>query len=345
VFNESEDPEGDFTASAGAKVDVGLRLPRFQGLFTSSYEYLHFQSAETERSSNRGIEGRGDVLLGRFKPYVAAGISNSHDRPTSEIDARAERRQSHAEIGLRAAVFSRTFLNLAYRRTSVEYAEDEIFRGVSLAESLNGAGGTLRAGADMELTPLTTVSLNGERAQDRFDLSPERDANSYRLGVTASLHPLALISGRATVGLRAFRPLNAQIPDYTGLTAAIAVGYSLTDDTRLNLSVDRDLRYSFEQVTPYYVSTGARATLTKQLIGNFDAQLFGGAERIAYEARLDAAAAADTDTVRGFGAGIGYGLGDGSRFAVNFEHTTRSSPAADREYARGRIYTTLTYGF
>ncbi|MGH9372201.1 MAG: outer membrane beta-barrel protein [Vicinamibacterales bacterium] len=345
VFNESEDPQSDFTATMGAKVDVGMRLPRLQGTYTSSYEYLYFQSIERERSSNRGVEGRVDALLGRFRPYAAAGISNTHDRPTSEIDERAHRQQSHVEIGLRAAAFSRTFLNVGYRRTGVEYADDELFRGVSLAEALNATGETVRFGADMELTPLTTVSLDGERAQDRFDLAPGRDASSYRFGVTATLNPLALISGRASIGVRAFRPRSAQVADFTGLTAAIAVGYSLGDDMRLNVALDRDLRYSFDQITPYYVSTGGRVTVTRQLIGNFDGQVFAGAERIAYEARLDAPVAADTDSVRIFGTGVGYRLGDGARVAINFDHTARSSPAADREHTRGRLYTTLTYGF
>jgi hypothetical protein len=345
VFNESEDPESDFTASVGAKVDVGMRLPKLIGTYTSTYEYLYFQSVESERGSNRGVEGRLEGLLGRFKPFAAAGISTTHERPTSEIDTRAHRQQSHAEVGVRAALFSRTSFNVGYRHTGVEYAGDEMFRGVNLAESLNGGGDTLKFGGDMALTPLTTVSVDGERARDRFDLSPERDADSYRFGVTATMHPLALISGRASIGIRAFRPRSALVPDFTGLTAAIAVGYSLGDDARLNLTVDRDLRYSFEQITPYYISTGGRVTLIKQLLGRFDGQISAGAERIAYEAVLGVPVAADTDSVRIYGVGIGYRMTDGTRLAINFDHTTRSSAAPDREYARGRIYSSVTYGF
>jgi hypothetical protein len=144
--------------------------------------------------------------------------------------------------------------------------------------------------------------------------------------------------------VRAYRPLSSLVREFTGLTAAVAVGYSLRSETRLNLTVDRDLRYSFEQLTPFYVSTGGRLTLTQRVIGSVDAQAFGGLERIAYEARLDAAVPSDRDRVRTLGGGIGYRVGDGARLALNFYHTVRSPPARYRHYARRRLYTTLSYG-
>jgi hypothetical protein len=344
VFNEAADPKQDFTATVGAKLDVTARLSRLHGTYTSFYEYMYFRQYTTERGSNRGAEGRADVLLGRLRPYLAAGITSANDRPTAEIDERAHRQQTHVAGGLSVAPFSRTTLNVGYRRSNVDYADEERFRGVSLADELNGRADSITYGVDVELSPLTSVSLHGEQIQERFESSPERDADSYRAGITATLQPLALISGRASIGVRAYRPLSSLVREFTGLTAAVAVGYSLRSETRLNLTVDRDLRYSFEQLTPFYVSTGGRLTLTQRVIGSVDAQAFGGLERIAYEARLDAAVPSDRDRVRTLGGGIGYRVGDGARLALNFDHTERSSPARDRQYARRRLYTTLSYG-
>jgi hypothetical protein len=53
----------------------------------------------------------------------------------------------------------------------------------------------------------------------------------------------------------------------------------------------------------------------------------------------------DPDEVRLVGAGFGYRVGDGSRVGINVDYATRTSPAPDREYARRRVYGTLTYGF
>ena len=346
VFNEADNTAKDFTATIGARAELGLRLPRVVANYSSFYEYVYFQTFESERGSNRGTEGRVDVLLGRLRPYFLGGISNSHDRPNSEIDARAERQTGSIGAGLAAAVFSRTAVNVGYRRNTVDYANGESFRGVALADELNGHSGMFTFGADVELSPLTTVSVHGERMTERFDFSPDRDANSHRYGVTATLHPQALISGRATVGLRAYRPQNPAIRDFTGITAAIAVAYAFHDDSRLALTIDRDLRQSFAEATPYFVATGGRVTFTQRLIRNIDGQLVAGIDRINYEARLDGPAIQDQhDRVRTLGAGVGIRASEGTRIGLNFDHTQRTSPVDLREYSRGRLYATMTYGF
>ena len=346
VLHQSEDGEGDFTATFGARVDVGFRSSRVRGSYSGFYEYLYFASFEAERGANGGADARLDFTLERVRPYVSGGITRSHERPTSEIDARASRLVSNVAAGTTVAAGSRTSLHVGVRQSDSEFDEDETFRGVGLADQLNGASRSVLYGADFVLSPLTTISVHGEHAQDRFDTSGERDANSYRYGVTATMQPLALISGRASIGVRAFRPLNAVVPDFTGLTAAIAVSYALHEDTRVGLTFDRDLRYSFAEETPYYVSTGGRLTLTHRLFGDFDGQVFGGFERIGYEARVDASQVPDgSDNIRIVGGGFGYRLGDGSRVGINLDYATRTSPAPDREYSRGRVYATVTYGF
>ena len=344
VLNQPQAGQSDFTATLGARLDVGLRLPRVQGSYSTFYEYMYFAEAAPERGSNRGAEARVDALLGRFRPYVAGGISSSQERPTAEIDARARHQQLHAGAGLSAVAFSRTTLSVGYRHSGVDYAGDEQFRGIVLADELNGRTDTVTVGADLELTPLTTVTLHGARLEERFDASPERDADSYRLGITATLNPLALIAGRASIGLRTFRPLSPGVPEFVGPTAAIAVGYSFPDETRVNVTFDRDLRHSVLDVTPYYLSTGVRATLTRQMIERFDAQVFAGAERLAYKARLDGFVTPRNDTIQLVGTGVGYRLGHGGRVALNLEHTVRRSPADDREFSRTRLYTSVTYG-
>ena len=346
VFNRADGEEGDFTATLGAKVDVGFRSSLVQATYTSFFEYLYFQNFDSERGSNRGTDGRVDFLFGRVRPFVTAGISRSHERPNAEIDERALRLLSNLGGGTTVALFSRTALSVSYRRTEVNYADDELFRGVRLADQLDGTAEAVTGGVDVRLSPLTTLSVHGEKSQERFDFSPGRDSDSYRYGVTAHFQPLALISGRATVGMRAFRPHSANVREFTGMTAAVALAYAYRDETRVGVTIDRDLRYSFAETTPYYISTGGRVTLTHRLFGNIDGQVLGGLERIAYEARLDAVDSVDgTDTVRTAGAGVGYRLGDGSRLGLNFDVARRTSPAPDREYRRGRLYATLTYGF
>jgi len=347
VLNRNTDEQGDFTATMGARVDLGARVSRVLASYSSFYEYLYFKDFDSERGSNRGAEGRADFLLGRFRPHVLGGVRTSHDRPSPEIDARALRTQTTLGTGLAAAVGGQTTVYGAYRRESGDFADDEEFRGVNLAEELNLSTHSITYGAAFELTPLTTISVHGEERRDRFTSSPDRDANSHRYGATATFNPLALISGQATVGLAAFRPLSDLEPDFTGLTAAVSLAYAFHDQSRIAVSVDRDLRHSFLEETPYYVGTGSRATFTQRLFRSIDGQVTIGFDRVAYEARLDEPEILgdQVDRVHLLGGGIGIGLGGDTRLVVNYDHTERFSAVPTREYSRGRLYATLNYGF
>ncbi len=345
VFNQSTQEEGDFSATFGAKVDLGLRKSRVIANYSSFYEYLFFKEFASERGSNRGAEGRVDVVFGRIRPYFLAGIVSSHDRPTAEIDRRARRQNAQVGFGVIAAAFSRTAVTVGYRRQAIDFAEDEAFRGINLANELNGHTDTYSYGVEVQATPLTTLTAHGEYLTERFTLSPDRDANSYAVGVTATLHPLALISGRATIGLRAFRPINTFEPDFTGLTANIAVAYNLRDESRIEIALDRNVRHSLFEDMPYYVSTGGRVAYTQRLTRVLDGQVVLAAERLAYEARLGAGTGGERDRLRTIGGGVGFQLREGARLGINLDHTTRSSPVAVREFSRSRLYGTVTYGF
>ena len=52
VFNESGTPQEDFSATAGAEVDVGLRMNRLVASYKSSYEYIYFEKFAAERPFN-----------------------------------------------------------------------------------------------------------------------------------------------------------------------------------------------------------------------------------------------------------------------------------------------------
>jgi hypothetical protein len=346
VLNEETGDQGDFTATMGARLDVGARIARLAATYNTFYEYLYFKELSDERGSNRGAEGRVDLLLGRLRPHLVLGVRSSHDRPSAEIDARALRQLTSVGFGLAAVAMSRTTLSVAYRRNGTEYAADETFRGVPLADELNQRAHAITYGADFELSPLTTIAVHGEELRERFTLSPDRNANSHRYGVTALLNPLALISGRATLGVAAFRPSNPLEPDFTGLIAAINVGYAFPGESRVAVTIDRDVRHSYLSDTPYYVATGIRATYTRRLIRNIDGEITAGRDRVAYAVRLDAVdPTSGPDRVSLVGAGLATRLSDQARVGINFDYTIRSSPVASREYSRGRVLSTVTYGF
>jgi hypothetical protein len=345
VFNENGDVQQDFSATTGAKLDTWLRMNRVIATFATTYEYVYFKEFKSERGSNRDADGRVDFLLGRLRPFAFASVADSHERPNSEIDARARRRATRYGGGAGLLLFAHTSLTASYRRSAATYSDDEVFGGVALADALNTETETITGGVDLELTPLTSVSFDVEQVKDRFPRSPHRDADTRRYGATVTFDPAALISGRATIAYRDYQPRSSDIPEMDGIAASVAVAYSFRDQLRLALSLDHDIRYSFADVTPYYLSTAGRLTVTQRIHGPVDVQVVGGGDRLRYEPRAEAGVEARADTLRILGGGIGYRLGDNSRIAVNIEHTERSSPVEERRYTRRRIFGSLTYGF
>lgn len=345
VFNESRNAQQDFSLTAGAKVDVGVQVNRILATYTSTFEYIYFQEFESERGTNRGSDGRVDFLLGRVRPYVFGSLVDSHERPNTEIDARAHRRQSGYGGGVGILLFAHTSLSGSYRRSTATYSDDEFFDDVRLADALNTEAETVAGGLDFELTPLTTLSVTVEQTDDRFKRSPDRDSETRRYGVTLSFEPAALISGRALLAYRDFQPRSSEIPAMSGLAAAISLAYAFRDQTRVAVTFDHDIRYSFADLTPYYLATAGRVTVTQRIFGPLDVQAVLGGDRLAYEPRADAVDGARGDTLRIIGGGLGYRLGDNSRLGINIEHTKRSSPVEERRYTRRRIFASLTYGF
>ena len=154
----------------------------------------------------------------------------------------------------------------------------------------------------------------------------------------------ALIRGSAFVGFRNLTPVEGGIlPAFSGMTADVDVAYTAPTQTRINIAVDRDVQYSYEDPSPYYVQTGWTATVTQRVIGRWDVQFSGGRDRLAYESLLPVDAR--TDYINRYGGGIGYAIGDQLRAGFDVHSYNRSSIDPTREYGVVRAGVSVTYGY
>jgi hypothetical protein len=214
---------------------------------------------------------------------------------------------------------------------------------VDLTRTLNSRTDSVDAGLQLLLTPLTTFSMTTSLQRDRFDAAPERDADTLRLLPALRFDPTSLIRGSVAVGYRRFRPLSADLPDYSGLLVQAGLGYTLMGRTKFDVDVSRDVQYSFEDLEPYYLSTGGRVTMTHQLAGPFDIQALAGRQTMAYRHR-QVQGDVRRDRVETYGGGAGYRLRATTRLGVTWEVNRRASVLDERRYVRRRLYASLTYG-
>jgi hypothetical protein len=348
IFNETGEPRDDFTATISPRLDVAFDPPWARAGYSTFVDFVYFHEFKNERSLNRGTEGRFELILDRFRPYVGGSIVDTHDRLNAELDVRAHRREGMLTAGVLMGLTTRTSLLLTVRRGWLTFDEDETFRGVRLADTLNSENRAYEGGLRFSLTPLTTLQIVASEQRDRFDLTASRDSRTIRITPSLEFDPSALVSGRLSIGYARFEPEDPALAPFRGLTMMGTLAYTVAS-TKLETRLERDVHYSYEALQPYYLTTGARVTLTQVVAGPFDVQGIAGRQRLAYRTLTDPATSpgeADrTDTVITWGGGVGYRLGDTARLGVTLEQTERRSPVTGHGFERRRIYGSLTYGF
>jgi hypothetical protein len=347
VFNaaDTDRPLSDFTMTVSPATELWVRIGRSWLTGNLREDLVWYREYAGERSANGRYNAGIVVPLTRVVLNANAGWIDTHERPGFEIDARAHRRERAYSGGLELRALSKTLIGVRGDRRTYDFESGEFFLGSNLREELNRTITTAAATIRYELTPLTSVGLDVAREQDRFELSPDRDADSTRVGLIVRLDPAALISGTAQVGFRAFNPASPDTPEYRGATAAVDVGYVLRGTTKLGMQISRDVNYSFESAQPYFLQTGIVGSLVQQISGPVDVQARLGRQRLAYRSRADMDGLDDRiDRVNSVGAGIGYHTGPDLRIGLNVDRSKRDSPLLRRHYEGMRYGLSVTYG-
>jgi hypothetical protein len=345
VFNESEAPREDFTATVRPSLDAGMRFGIARVVYRSWLDLVYFHRYKDERSVNRFGEIRSELRLSRFVPYVAASGLDTKERPNNEIDLRADRSIQTVSAGAALAVLPSTAIVASVERQTTRFDRGQRFRGVDLADALDHRRDNADVGFRFALTSLTTLSLTGGIEERRFPSSPDRDSESKRFGARFEFDPTALISGTASVGYRMFSPVSADIEPFEGVVAHVMARYVAGNRTLFGVQFTRDVEYSFEADQPYYVATGGSVTVTQRIKGPFDVQIVGARERLRYRRRLGLSGEASVDTTSTAAAGVGYRIGEHTRLGVSVEFTERAAERAGQSYDRRRILGSVTYGF
>ncbi len=225
------------------------------------------------------------------------------------------------------------------QHSTIEYEPDAEFRGVKLEESFNGRRRGVDVGLAIALTPITTVTTSLMREEQRFDLSPNRDSNSWRVTSSAGFSPTGVLTGSASVGYRRFEPLSPTVPGYSGLVSNVAIAATIYARHQMAAGFSRDVQYSYEDANTYYLGTGGTLTWTWLLAGPIDVR--GTAGRYL----MDYAEGQSSDTTMQYGGGAGYRFSNRARLGVNIIWLRRRSEgSADREYRNKRIFAGLSWG-
>jgi Putative beta-barrel porin 2 len=347
IFNDATDPKRDFTMTVTPRLQSRFRTGKVLLSGTVATGLVYYQTYDDERSIDYTADGRVDVDLGWFQPYALASLLDTRERLNVELDDRAPRTQTAFAAGARMLLSPKTGIVVDFRQAGLDFAEGTTFDGVPLSQSLNSTTKTLEGGLEFYLTPLTTFSVVASRQTDRFDQALEKDADTFRILPTIRMEAPAIIRGSLAVGYRRFSAIDPETPDYGGLVMQGSLTHTFGEQTKVDLSLSRDVQYSFEETEPYYLTTGLRVVLTQQLGGAFDLRAIVGRDRLDYREEATSGVPNDSrvDRASVIGAGAGYRFQSNLRTGVDVEYAKRTSEVPNRQYDRTRVFASMTYGF
>jgi hypothetical protein len=344
VFNDAVDPQSDFTMTVTPRIQARLRSGRTLLSGSLATGLIYYKEFSEERSIDYTADVRGDVDLGRFRPYASAARLDTQERLNAELDIRAPRVQTDLIAGASFYATARMGIVGSIRQSSLTFDEASVFEGVPLSRTLNSDTTIVEGGLEFYVTPLTTVSVVASRQEDRFDQSPERDADSIRVMPSIRLEAPAIVEGSFAAGYRSFDGLDPTLPDYSGLVFKGTLSHTFLDRTRVEVLLSRDVQYSFEELEPYYLMSGLRVTVSHLLRDAIDLRASAGRERLDYRAERPVSDSR-RDTADIISIGGGYRLQPNLRLGLDLEFAWRDSDRPERAYDRTRLLGSLSYGF
>ena len=349
VFNDGSDPKKDVTFTVASQALAVWRIGLNELMFSSGSDYIWFKTYETERSSNMNYAMRFNLSASRFKPYVGAQLTHTRSRPTPEIDTRARRATRAALAGTNFELTERTAITASAHWDETNYDEGEQFRGTDLAERLNNVARTYNAGFRYSVTPFTTVSVNGGYRNQIFPESHLRDSKYYRVTPRVEFAPEAVIRGSFAAGYEAFVPDDPELDRTHGVVLEGALNWMIASRTTFDLTVGRNVNYSYLDSDPYYLQTGARLTVSQRLIGPFGLQGTAERQHLSYRWRRGVTPTPGldyrVDTSDTVSAGVVVQVGRGIAVMVGAERAKRhSSEDAKQNYRRTRLISGVTIG-
>ena len=343
VFNTTDNEQSDFTFTGRSGADLWMRTGR--GLVTADgwVEYVFFQDFDTERAFNRQAKLQYEWRFNRLRPYASGATLDSRERPGWEIDERVRRYENEFHAGTDFRVAPKTTIRVDLEQLDLEFEDDESLGGRRYDRSLNRTLKSAELSYRQQLTALTTWVARVTREQERFDFESLRNSDTFRATTGFELGRFALIRGTALVGYRKLSTADGgTFPEFSGFTSNVNVNYTAPTQTRFNAIFNRDIQYSYDNLTPYYVLTQWTGTLTHRVVGRWDVQVTGGRDHLAYQAL--AAIDERTDSIGRYGGGVGYTIGEGLRVGFDVQSFYRSSPIRSREYGNVRAGLSVTYG-
>ena len=344
VYNESENPRSDTTATASPSIGVWLRSPALRLAGSGQVAFVYFRRLTELRAVDRAFTARAEIPLRWLMPYFSGTETVTRDGRNFEIDTPVRRVGRSVEAGADVRLTGKVTVGAGARRSRQEYSGDAL---LNLSESLNRTTEVQTVRFRYAVTPLTSLGVVSERQLDKFTSATGSDPLSYRVMPEVEFQPLALVRGRAQVGFRSRTYADLRTPDYRGLAARVDLQYTLLGSTSFTVGFQRDLEDSYLSQADYVLG-GGRVSVRHRLSDPWEVGASVSRYRLNYRSpvgTVDPSSLYPAERVVSVGAEVGYRMGR-SGLGFQVDYTKRDVGASIlREYERLRLISSVTHDF
>jgi hypothetical protein len=281
VFYTATDRQTDFIAHGGPGLEMLVPLHGALKLRADgALGYLWFARTESQRQLTGSARARLGYEGKRLDTGVEYRYLSTFERIGFEVDSRVETEEYRAQADLRYRLGERFGIGLRATGTRIDVPGGQEFFGADLQTNLTRDSLLGTAAITYALTPKTSFLVEADYQSDRFDLAPERDTDSNRLGAGFLIDGSTYLSGRAIGGARSIRVAALPGQDRVVPYADVDLTYHFGPRTRLTGYYYRNVGYS-----AFSVPEGDLPTLTTQRYGvriekglwsRLDLRLMGG---------------------------------------------------------------------
>lgn len=356
LFNQSSsaNPQGDITGTFSPMVNAWLTTPRARANVRARSDLYYYGEFSDLSALDWNVDARIELPLNRLVPFVSSGLVKTNNSQNLEVDAYAGLMSTRYGVGTSIRLTSRISTEISVRRSQQDYDEQALYEeDLNLSETLDYASTGVAIALRYRLTPLTTVGVEAARSQDRFESATDRDSNNRTITPFIELRPLALISGRVSVGVQSRNTLSGDTEDFNGTVVNTSLTYTLLGRTQLSLSLNRALQYSYLEGRTDYVDGRITVGVVHQLTDSWDVTGSIGRGRIDYRDTIPAGGSDTAVTPVQYpnekqlvaGAGAGYRRRR-TRVGFRVEYSRRDPESSTLGgYTRTRALSSVTYTF
>jgi hypothetical protein len=260
-YNTGDEPlVGDWTATISPRAD-GLVLFGHRAFLTFREQIdgvVFAKYSEISYLDNR-TSARLTVPFARIGVFSDLTLNNIHERATSELDARPERKEHRLALGIIVPMGWRTHFELSQTGANWAYEDDQ-------TQCATGGGcvpidfllDRNETGRDFKASYLmggrTKLTLDAATRDIEFDQQTVRDSHEYRVLPGIELGQGGGLQGRLRVGQAHVDSVDERLADFRGLVGNLESVWSPAGRTRFMLNGRRDVNFAAWSGNQFHVN-------------------------------------------------------------------------------------------